>query len=529
MKRALMICSTTILAGVFLYACGIIPNEKTSVVTVTIGDNPNKAVLRAEAATPWTRVKHFLAEVDLVSEANAYIPSVVQVIIVTVTGADIATPIVGVRSVKDTDTTVSIRVEVPNGSGRTFLVEGYRGIDSQVYYRGTATADLAGTDVTLPVNMSFVGPGIWVSPTGNDTTGTGTQVNPYLTISKALSTTTGTDAILVTAGTFTLTAGAAPALLELKPANALLCLGPNFTTVLDASSETSDLMYGEEGASIDNCKLIPGSDTTAIDDRNGAQTPTRIKVNGVLIDADQVVGGALDGIMLYADSIVLETTVLNTTWHGITVRSGKPVIQNSTISLNPIGIEVADGEPEITGNTIADNSTGINFAGAGKPKVSANTFTQQSVWNGTAISVNSGGPLITGNTIRDHNIGIMVGDASPEVTGNTITKNWIGIDIATAVGGPRVNGNSIFCNDAHDVGVFDPLGLLVFDLRNNSWDHDTATTPSGPVVMSGSFSNLQGDDIFASSPTPTPQYIPFNTAVPRGCLPPVGVGKPSVK
>ena len=490
MKRALTILSIILLAGVFLYACGIIPNTTTSIVTIKIGDDPNKALLKAEAATPWTRMKNFLAAVDLVPSVHAYIPSVVQSIVVTVTAADLSTPIVGVKSVNNSDTTAAIRIDVPNGKARNFLVEGYRGIDSQVYYSGTATADLSGAEVTLPITMSFVGPGIWVSPTGSDTSGTGTQANPYLTIAKALSASTGTDAILVSTGTYTLTVGAAAPTLQLGPANALICLGDGVSTVIDASSTVDDLIYGNDGASIDNCKLIPGSDTTAIDDRRGAQTPTRIKVNGVLIDANQAVGGALDGIMLSADSMVLETVVLNTTWHGINVQSGKPVIQSSTISRNPTGIFVAGGEPTISDVTVSGDpatSTGIDISTTGKPSIS--------------------GSLIT-NNLR----GISITNGSPVIRSSTVTLNNTGVYIATSTGSnPDIRSNSIYCNtflDA-DIGSID-----VVDLRDNAWDHDTMTSPTGPIVSSGNC--FAGDDICIRGTTPL--YTPFLSAVSGGCL-----------
>jgi hypothetical protein len=421
MKRPLTILLIAVLTIVLIYACGTIPTANTSFVTITIGDTPYIARLKAESATPWARFKYYLADAKLMPEAYAYIPSVVQVIVVTVTATDITTPIVGVMNIAATDTVASLRIEVPNGSARQFTVEGIRGVNNTTYYRGTASADLNGADINLPVSMNFVGPGIWVSPTGNDTGGTGTQANPYLTISKALSTSTGTDAILVSAGTYTLTVGAAPSTLQLKPKNALICLGTGFTTVIDASNTVSDLIYGDEGASIDNCKLIPGSDTTAIDDRiGGAGTPTRIKINGLLIDANPATGGALDGIILSADSLVLETTILNTTFHGISVLNGKPEIRSSTISQNPTGIDISGGDPLITGNTIDQNNFGINISiSTGAPVVNANNIFCNLSWG---VDVSSGTPI-------------------------NLKDNAWNRDATTTVPGPIVNSGNCFAGD----------------------------------------------------------------------------------
>lgn len=380
MKQPLTILAVAVLAIILIYACGsTISTGNTSFVTITIGDTPHTAQLKAENATLWARFKYFLADAKMMPEAYAYIPSVVQTIVVTVTAADISTPIVGVASIAPTDTTASIRIEVPNGSARQFLVEGIRSLDGRTYYSGTATRDLNSTDLMMTIDMSFIGPGIWVSPTGNDTTGTGTQTNPYATISKALSTTTGTDAILVSAGTYTLTVGAGPATLQLRPGTALICLGTAFSSIIDASSTVDDLIYGNEGASVDNCKLIPGSDTTAIDDRNGGPTgvPSRIIVNGVFIDANGAVGGALDGIMLSADSTVVETTVQNTTWHGINILGGNPTIKSSTVVNNPTGISISGSASGlITGNSIDHNTTGvlINIGSLGDPRINGNSI-----------------------------------------------------------------------------------------------------------------------------------------------------------
>jgi hypothetical protein len=389
-------------------------------------------------------VKHILTGIDLVPEAQAYIPSVIQAIVVTVTASNISTPIVGVANIAPDQTSASIRIEVPNGNARSFLVEGYRGVDGKVYFSGAATADLSGASITLPINMGFVGPGIWVSPTGSDTGGTGTRTNPYLTIARALSATTGTDTIVVSAGTYTLTVGAAAPTLQLKPGNALVCLGANFSSIIDASNTSDVLVYGAEGASIDNCKLIPASDQTAIDDRIGGLTPSRMKINGVLIDENPAVGGALDGIMLSADSLVLETAVLNTTFHGISVLNGNPIITSSVLSQNPIGISITGGNPIIRINNITLNNTGIS--------------------------------------------------------------------VATATGSsPVINGNTIYCNSFLDTEI---SSIDIVDMRDNAWDHDATTNPTGPIVSSGNC--LSGDDICVRGTNPL--YIPFRSAVPGGCL-----------
>jgi hypothetical protein len=497
MKRTPTIVSIIMLAGGFLYACGsMISTGNTSFVTISIGGDSHTARLNAERATPWLKVKYFLADAKLMPEAQAYIPSVVQAIIVTATAPDIPTPIVGVANIAADQTKASIRLEVPNGPARNFLVEGYRGVDSLVYFSGTTIADISGKNITLPVSMNFVGPGIWVSPTGSDTGGTGTQASPYLTISRALSATTGTHAILVSAGTYTLTVGAASPTLQLKPENALICLGAGFSSVIDASATSGvDLIYGAEGASIDNCKLIPSSDTTAIDDRVNGLIGSRIKINGVLIDANPAVGGALDGIMLSADSLVLETTILNTTGNGISVLGGKPTIRNVDLQNNPVGIAVTgNGEPTINEVFIA-----------GEPVIPVVSL------YGISIAT-TGQPSISGSSITNYLQGIYITNGNPIIRNNNITLNSTGISIATSTGSsPVINANNIYCNSSFDADIG---SIVVVDLRDNSWDHDTTTNPVGPIVNSGNC--FPGNDICVRGTNPL--YTPFRPAVPSGCL-----------
>jgi parallel beta-helix repeat protein len=516
MKRALTILSIILLAGIFLYACGIIPNVNTSIVTIKIGDAPNRAVLKAEAATPWTRAKHLLTEIDLVPAAEAYIPSVVQAIVVTVTAPDISMPIVAVKSIKDTDTSTVIRIDVPNGTARKFLVEGYRGVDSQVYYSGTAAADLTGTEVTLPVTMGLVGPGIYVDFTnGNDTSGTGTSANPYKTITKALSTTTGTSAIFVAAGTYPPDGASAgenyP--LQLQPSTAIVCTGANFTTILDLGSLSTTAVYGNDRASVDNCgfRVINfGGAGVAINDAIAGQPgqQSRVRINGAFIEIGGNPTGAPNiGVVFNDDSLLLETVLTGSaaggSLAGVQVRGGKPSIIGNTISLLPYGIDLASGAGDalITANIVDSNSAvGIRVNTSGKPTISLNTISNGS----TGILVNAGTPVITGNDINNN--------------------SW-GIDVETGAGNPVIQGNSIYCSAVAD---FFTNVSTTLDIRGNAWDHDLTTVPSGTygptdmISFNGPFGCSSGVDICYQDFSPQPNYTSNLSAVPNGCLIPLG-------
>jgi hypothetical protein len=533
MKRPLTVLLITLLTILVIYACGsTIRTATTSFVTITIGEDAHIAKLKAEKATVLARTRYLLADLKLMPEAQAYIPSVVQVLVVTVTAADISTPIVGIDSLKTGQTTATIRIEVPNGSARKFMIEGIRGVDSKTYYRGNATVNLTGLDVNIPVTMNFVGTGIYVDPalpiTANTLTCGSTPTTACATITYALaSRTTGTDAILALAGNyiFALAAPRETFPLQLKTGNALLCLGPNYSSLIDLSTMPSGTVAikGAEGASVDTCRILGQSTSSyvGIDDRQGATVLNKgITINNVEVHMPYNTFGTSIGIALYSDSPVLESTVTNTgvtlvspTLVGIQVNSGKPTIQGGMVQGLGTGINLTSGAGDavITGATVSGNTTGITIVATGKPTVSLSNITT----NATGLQVTGGNPSISSNTIRNNtgNGLSITGTTSGLYTGNIIDHNNTGILFSLGTGGnPRVNGNSIFCNTF--VGA-DVTSLTPVILDSNSWNRDATTVPSGPRISGANC--LNGDDVCPRAGTPLPAYTPFSTAVSSGC------------
>jgi hypothetical protein len=526
MKRALTIVLIIMLAGVFLYACGIIPNSSTSIVTITIGDKPNEAVLKAEAATPWERVKHYLAEVDLTPEAQAYIPSVVQAIIVTVTSSDMSTPIVGVANIAPDQTSASIRIEVPNGNNRHFLVEGYRGVDSKVYFSGIATADLTGASVTLPVNMTFAGTGIYVNPSlplSANTATCGIQASPCATITHVLTSrpaTTDNDVIVALAGNYIPGTVAAietfPFLL--KPGMVLLCLGTGFSTVIDASTQTGvTVIRGNDNASIDNCMIRVGSGGTGVNDVVNPQIPTvtaATRINGSLFELPSGATTPTVGIALANDeSKLIESSLTGTgavvSAFGVQVNGGKPSIISSTISNLPIGVDItsAAGDALISTSDINNNTTGINIATPSKPVISSSRITG----NSTGITLSNGIADVIGNDVSSNLTGIAISGGIPNISSNTITANSTGLFISSP-SNQTINGNDIYCNFFLGVEIISSTAQV--NLQDNAWTHDANTSPPGPILNTGNC--FSGDDICYSFSQPA--YLPVRPSpVPNGC------------
>lgn len=467
MKKPLAIVTIAILTILFIFACSsTIRTANTSFVTITIGGDAGKATLHAEGATPWARFKYFLADAKLMPEAYAYIPSVVQVLVVTVSAADMTTPIVGIGSVSSNQTTATIRIEAPNGNNRQFIVEGIRGVDSQTYYRGTTTADLSGADVDLPISMNFVGPGIYVDPSLTPATADqptcGTQASPCATITYVLNTrpsTTNNDVILALAGTFkpgtVATQETFP--LQLKQGMVLLCRGTNFSSVIDVSTANATAILGNNDVAIDNCMIKVGLNSNGINDQS-----FRTKINGAYIElsGSPSVPPIIGAILSNDNSVLLESTVTGSgaslSVYGVQVNGGKPSIIGNTISNLPYGVrlETGAGDALITGSLITGNSTGINMLSTNKPTISLNSINNSS---GTGIFVSAGSPAITGNTI--HN-------------------NSVGLDVEFSAASPAVKSNSFFCNTNTDFFSNKTPGL---DIRDNAWDHDLTTSPSGTL------------------------------------------------
>jgi len=610
MKRPLIIAATAVLTIILIYACGsTIRTATTSLVTITIGDAPHTARLTSENATPWTRFKHFLASAKLMAEASASIPSVVQVITVTVSAPDMKT-MVAVMPVAGLPDAV-ITIEVPNGNGRNFLVEGIDA-SSTVVYNGQTSADLTGAPLTLTIGMNAVFdsipptfggltlvsnltstsvqlfwypatdnvtpatgivyliyqatapggetyteatyttapgatsyivnglapgttyyfvvramdaagnmdsntiegfnvyPGLYVdSLNGNDNTGTGSTLNPYKTISQALTVSAGNEAIFTAAsGTYDAASGEIFP-LQLKPGTILIGLGPSRTTVIDASSG-GDAIYGNTGAVIYNYTILPGSDATAINDQ-----ATPIAVSNVLIGVGAF---AWEAVILSADSTLSDSAFSDTYSTYITVNGGNPAIINNTFpgtSNSPDGILVNAGNPVIMNNTFTGSSgagTAISIQ-TGLALVDTNAISWGTGPGSVGIRITGGTPVITGNTITGNDTGIVAigGPFNPVISTNTINNNAsYGIDINGSAGATAsINNNSIFCNGIADLNamVMDPLDATV-----NAWDHDDKTVPAGPALGC-----LGGYDL-CSTGTGTVNYVPFNAAVPNGCL-----------
>jgi len=485
MKKAKFIKLLLISAAgaALIAACSsMISPSKTSLVTITVGSGKT-ASINIQRATMLAKAVNYLRSKVHVPEAAALVPSNIVSINVSATANDMPT-ISGTINVAGL-TSVDIIVEVPNGLNRRFVVTGFDN-SSNIAFWGDVFADLSGAPVTLPVpmiNLGSVTNILYVSTGGNDTTGDGTEQNPYRTISQALSVSTNTpEAIFVGPGTFDENGGETFP-LQLNPGTALVCRGPNRSTVLDDSTTPSPVPLGEamisgdQAAYIDGCAIKMSLDWTAAVDDGGLT----LRVNNALVDG---LGTPIcsPGILLSAaDSVVMNSTLTgfpgcDGLGYGITINAGSPLISNNILSQNYSGIYINDGSPMITRNVIKNNSQyGIETSGLATlaPTISNNKIRG----NSTGIAVNYGGTWnIAGNQITGNSyagIDVYSGSTSigGSITGNTITDNPYGINMnsaASTITFPSVNNNTLSCNTTADLNA---SVLMTIDATGNAWDH----------------------------------------------------------
>jgi hypothetical protein len=535
MKKTLLIIAG--LLALALLSCSHSGNSSgTSLVTIKLGSDKT-ASISVEKATLLAKLKNFLADHLQVRSAEALVPSNIMSINVSVKANDMPT-ISSTLNVAGL-TTVEIIVEVPNGLNRQFVITGYDIIPNIAFW-GRMFVNLNGEAVTLPISMINLGSVtdiLFVSTSGSDSTGDGTEQNPYRTISNALTVTNGSEAIFVDAGTYDDATGGEIFPLQLKAGTALVGLGQNQTTVLNGSSGIN----GAPGAYIDSLRLFV-CDSTGIDDL-GSIT----HINNVILDSSlSCGGGAGDGIVLAADSTVSNTIIRDPFTSGINVTSGNPIIKNNTLTQTQFwsayGIVVTSGNPIITNSTIngffadgvgwgvqisagnaivsqckmSGNGGGVGISG-GSPTISGNTINNSSSNGG--IQVSGGNPTISGNKISNGTYGIYLSGfssaPSATISGNTLDHNSYGI-YAPSVGTSSIHNNSIYCNSYTDFDLAD-LNASGFDITNNAWDHDATTLPiTGPTTTSYPSFCPGGADICYNVASP-PNFSPPSPAVPGGC------------
>lgn len=235
---------------------------------------------------------------------------------------------------------------------------------------------------TTPSPSAHAYPLVHVNPqAGSDTSGDGSQLRPYQTITHAL---------------------------RLAPVNSIVLLAPgNYS---EASGEQFPI------------QLRPG--VTVQGSPNGALGQTVIRGSGIFASAT---AGMVQATLVGADGSGLgHVTVTNTSTagYGLVIEAGRPTIrQNQFVGSGYGGVYVSGtSAPVLEGNQFSQNGVvGLVLSGQSAAEVRGNRFEQ----TGIGIRVAPGAqPQIINNTIVQNQEGLLLdGSANPILQDNVIAQN----------------------------------------------------------------------------------------------------------
>jgi parallel beta-helix repeat protein len=282
---------------------------------------------------------------------------------------------------------------------------------------------------------------------GSDTTGNGSDRDPFKTLTYALSVAPPNTAILLAPGTYSAQTG------EQFP----LFLKPSVT------------VQGNPNTRGQNILIKGGGDFIS---------PTWAGQNITILGAD---GAGLSGV-----------TVMNTNYrgYGLWIESSSPTVANNTFSGNTHdGISVVGtSKPTISKNLFSKNgANGITIFGSSQPEVRENVF------ENTGFGVNvaqHASPLLIGNQITRNKDGVVVqASARPILRNNYIERNQRDGIVAIAqslpdLGTAAAPGGNVFRNNGrHDVNNA-TKGQAISAYGNQLLSNRTV----GAVYVAGTFS-----------------------------------------
>ncbi|MEZ2247211.1 DUF1565 domain-containing protein [Microcoleus sp.] len=298
---------------------------------------------------------------------------------------------------------------------------------------------------------------------GSDTTGNGSDRDPFKTLTYALSVAPPNTAILLAPGTYSAQTG------EQFP----LILQPNV------------IVQGNPNTRGQNIVIKGGGDFLS---------PTSAGQNITILGAS---GARLSGV-----------TVTNPNYRGyaLWIESSSPTVVNNTfLGSTHDGISVVgNSRPMITGNLFSKNgANGMTIYGTSQPEVRDNVF------ENTGFGVNvaeKASPLLIGNQITRNKDGVVVqAEATPVLRNNYIERNQRDGIVAIARALPDLGtmtepgGNVIRNNGQHDVNNA-AKGQLIQAYGNQLLSNRT----TGQVQVAGTFNSplsIGGHDLgFVAQP-----------------------------
>jgi hypothetical protein len=235
-------------------------------------------------------------------------------------------------------------------------------------------------NILVVINVPYVPQTYWVSTTGSDITGSGTELNPFATFQFAIDECLDNDTVIVKDGTYTGTGNVWISIdgleIVLKSEN-----GPE-NCILDGSIGSASQGIVVEGETT-NANQIIGFTLS-----NFSNSALNINMSSPIV-SNCIVTNSGNGLMAFggwggelASPVISYCIFSNNTYDGVGFHdNGYPVIFNSTIEGNTTGIEIYNMDVSCYNNIIVNNTTGI-FLDVVFPSSIVNTYND--VWNNTS-------------------------------------------------------------------------------------------------------------------------------------------------
>jgi parallel beta-helix repeat protein len=322
------------------------------------------------------------------------------------------------------------------------------------------------------------------SSTGSNTTDNGTQVNPWKTITYALSKISGTGhTVYVAAGTYNTTLGETfPILME------------NGVSLIGAGADACFIDAGGTNSVIRCVGIVDASTTfTGFTVKGGAGS----QGGGLFVSAGSV--------MRIVNNKITENST--SSGSGIYILNSAPKILNNSLTLNGnTSIYISNSSPVVKGNMIVDNlDNSVYITGSNSAPLIINNIIANNSSNGIYCT-SSCMPSIINNTISDNSTnGIYIYSASPDSIVNNIISYNSGY-------GMYESGTS------SDPGI---VSYNLFYLNSSGFYWDEGSTGYNTISamnsgVTGCKNNIDGDPLFVDKANYDFHELPYSPAIDAG-------------
>ena len=383
---------------------------------------------------------------------------------------------------------------------------------------GTATVTAAVDTVSVSTpQITVIRADVYVSPTGSDTTGDGSQSKPYKTIAKGISMVYPGGTVHLLSGTYTGTGNVNvnissnitiagenrdSTIIDGQSANRIFIISSGYNVIISNITLKNGLANNDNGGAIQN----NGGTLTL---NNCAFTSNKATRTGYW-DNNDVYGGAIynTGTLTITNSNFTSNTVTsgsnNYAYGGAIYNSGTLTITGSNFTSNTAttygGAIINYGTLTITGSNFTSNTAydggAISNGDTGTSPTGSLTITGSNFTSNTATS--AGGAIwthgtcnVTGSNFTSNTANNSGGDTAKgsggairnwgtlTVTGSNFTWNSAttnGCAISNYQGTANINFNRIIGNGANDINAEYNGGASTVNAENNWWGSNTGAS-----------------------------------------------------